>query len=129
MSILLWYHLPENVADGFDNAASFHGATGNTRQQRSECKVIARGDHMNLIFGVVQVPQETRASPPSSQHHHLFLLRRRRRCFRCGSSLSVSYNPSTTASTKSLTDSHPHSLIVLCLTNHPNKIHCIVTAI
>jgi len=117
-------HLPENIADRFDNAAGFDGAAGNTRQQRSECKVVARRDHVNLISGIVQILQETRASPPCSQHHHFFLLRHRR--FRCPYSLSVSQNPSTTASTKPFSSSHI-TQICSAICKYFIEIHSIAT--
>ena len=98
MSSFIIHHLLKNIANGFNNAASFDGAARNARQQRSERKIVTRRHHLNLISRIVEILQEASSRPTSSQHHHLFLLRNRH--FR-STSITVSQKATTTASTNS----------------------------
>lgn len=66
-------YLSDNVTDWLDNAASFHSAIGDARQQRSEGKVVSGRDNLNIERRMFQAFEEASASPTSSQHHHLLL--------------------------------------------------------
>lgn len=101
-------YLPEDITDGFNNAASLDGTTGNTGQQRSECKIVPRRDYVNLISRIVKIPQETCSCPTSSQHQHLFLLRYRG--FRCSNRLTVCQKTTATASIK---PNHSHNQFII----------------
>lgn len=108
LSVPLCY-LFHNIANWFNNAASFYCATCNTRQQRSECKIIARWYHLNVIRWIIQILQKTGSSPTSSKYQHpLFLViifGGTKTLYTWGWFwLGISYKPSTTARRKQAAD-------------------------
>lgn len=91
------HYLSSNVTDRLNNAASFNGATSNARQQGSESKVVSRRYNLNLILRVIQILQETSASPSSSEQHHLLLPGSSFNNTVCSICFRVGYKSSTTA--------------------------------
>lgn len=67
-------YLSDDFTNWFDNASCLDSAIGDAGQQRSEGKIVSRGDNLNFERGIFQAFEEACPSPTSSQNNHFLLL-------------------------------------------------------